>query len=95
MNANNSTGTASSRARGGRVAPASPTLWRRLLSENGLQMWASYIPFVFMVLFFALPVALTLVWSFFERTQFWMKPGFTLFAYENFLGILSVEQRSI
>ncbi len=37
-----------------------------------------------MVAFFALPVALTLVWSVFERTQFWMEPGFTLFAYENF-----------
>ena len=37
-----------------------------------------------MVLFFAIPMALTLVWSVFERTQFWMKPGFTLFAYDNF-----------
>ncbi len=37
-----------------------------------------------MVLFFAVPVALTLVWSVFERTMFWMEPGFTLFAYENF-----------
>lgn len=39
-----------------------------------------------MLLFFVLPTALTLVWSFFERTMFWMKPGFTLFAYENFFG---------
>ena len=31
-----------------------------------------------MVVFLALPVALTLVWSVFERTQFWMEPGFTL-----------------
>ncbi len=37
-----------------------------------------------MLLFFALPVALTVVWSVFERTQFWMEPGFTLAAYENF-----------
>ncbi len=37
-----------------------------------------------MVVFFALPLALTAVWSVFERTQFWMEPGFTLFAYENF-----------
>ena len=29
-------------------------------------------------------MALTVVWSVFERTQFWMEPGFTLFAYENF-----------
>ncbi|MBT7663419.1 MAG: ABC transporter permease subunit [Rhodospirillaceae bacterium] len=37
-----------------------------------------------MLVFFALPLALTVVWSVFERTMFWMKPGFTLFAYENF-----------
>ena len=37
-----------------------------------------------MVLFFAVPVALTLVWSVFERTMFWMEPGFTLDAYVNF-----------
>ena len=39
-----------------------------------------------MVVFFALPLALTAVWSVFERTMFWMEPGFTLFAYENFFG---------
>jgi len=70
--------------RGGRRIPASPALWRMLLGENGLQKWASYIPLVFMTVFFALPVALTLVWSVFERTTFWMKPAFTLFAYNNF-----------
>ncbi len=37
-----------------------------------------------MGLFFVVPMALTVVWSVFERTQFWMEPGFTLFAYENF-----------
>ncbi len=37
-----------------------------------------------MVVFFVLPSALTIVWSFFERTMFWMKPGFTLFSYINF-----------
>jgi ABC-type spermidine/putrescine transport system permease subunit I len=42
------------------------------------------LPIVFMVLFFALPLALTVVWSVFERTQFWMEPGFTLFSYHNF-----------
>jgi ABC-type spermidine/putrescine transport system permease subunit I len=42
------------------------------------------IPVAFMCLFFALPLALTYVWSFFERTMFWMKPGFTLFSYHNF-----------
>lgn len=69
---------------GGRVEPASPSVWRRLLGEGGIRSWAFYIPAVFMVLFLALPVALTVVWSVFERTQFWMEPGFTLLAYENF-----------
>ena len=69
---------------GGRVEPASPSRWRRLLGENGIPSWSFYIPVVFMILFLAVPVALTVVWSVFERTQFWMEPGFTLFAYENF-----------
>ena len=54
------------------------------MGENGIQRWAFYLPALFMVLFLAFPVALTVVWSVFERTQFWMEPGFTLFAYENF-----------
>ncbi len=74
----------SSTAWGGRDIPVSPSLWRRLLGEDGLQKWAFYIPVVFMVVFFVLPMALTSVWSVFERTMFWMEPGFTLFAYENF-----------
>lgn len=53
--------------------------WRSRLGR-----WAFYVPVVFMVVFFALPLALTAVWSVFERTMFWMEPGFTLFAYENF-----------
>ncbi|MDH3741863.1 MAG: hypothetical protein OER56_09720, partial [Hyphomicrobiales bacterium] len=55
---------------------------QRLLGR--LQHAAFYVPIAFMMVFFALPLALTAVWSVFERTQFWMKPGFTLFAYENF-----------
>ena len=70
--------------RRGRDVPASPTWWQRLAGENGIQKWVFYIPIVFFVLFFAAPVALTVVFSVFERTQFWMEPGFTLFAYENF-----------
>ena len=42
------------------------------------------LPLIFMFVFFALPMLLTLVFSVFERTMFWMEPGFTLFAYENF-----------
>ena len=69
---------------GGRNAPASPSAWRRILGEDGAQKWAFYIPVVFMVAFLAVPMALTVVWSVFERTTFWMEPGFTLFAYETF-----------
>ena len=56
----------------------------RLFGENGLQKWVFYLPVVFMVVFFAVPLALTFVWSVFERTTFWMKPGFTMFSYINF-----------
>ena len=42
------------------------------------------IPVIFMIIFFVLPLSLTVVWSVFERTMFWMEPGFTLFSYENF-----------
>jgi len=63
---------------------AARDLWRRALGENGLQRWVFYVPAAFMVVFLAVPASLTLVWSFFERTTFWMEPGFTLFAYENF-----------
>ena len=70
-------------ARAGQGAHAR-ALWRRLLGENGLQRWVFYIPAAFMVVFLAVPASLTLVWSFFERTMFWMEPGFTLFAYESF-----------
>ncbi len=44
-----------------------------------------------MIVFFALPMALTLVWSVFERTRFWMEPGFTLLAYDNFFNSARVE----
>ena len=65
--------------RTGRAAGAGGRSWL-----GRLQRWAFYLPVIFMVVFFALPLALTAVWSVFERTQFWMEPGFTLFAYENF-----------
>ena len=55
-----------------------------MFTERVLQKWVFYLPVFFLVIFFALPLAGTLVWSVFERTMFWMEPGFTLFAYENF-----------
>ena len=51
---------------------------------EALSRWVFRLPIVFMLLFFAIPMALTLVFSVFERTMFWMEPGFTLFSYENF-----------
>ena len=72
-------------------APAARTWWRRVLGENGLQRWLFYLPVAFMLFFLAVPAALTLVWSFFERTTFWMEPGFTLFAYENFFNSARAE----
>ena len=68
----------------GRQVLASEGFWARVLGENGVQKWVFYIPVVFMTLFLAVPMALTVVWSVFERTQFWMEPGLTLFAYETF-----------
>ena len=51
-----------------------------------LRRLAFYLPAAFMALFFLAPSLLTVVWSFFERTMFWMEPGFTLASYQNFFG---------
>lgn len=70
-----------------RGAPGDAAKRRRrpgLLSEDGPARHVVALPALFMLVFFAIPVALTLVWSFFERTQFWMEPGFSLLAYEAF-----------
>jgi ABC-type spermidine/putrescine transport system permease subunit I len=45
---------------------------------------AFYIAPAFLILFFLVPSLLTIVWSFFSRTMFWMEPDFTLFSYINF-----------
>ena len=37
------------------------------------------IPIMFMIVFFVIPLALTVVWSVFERTMFWMEPAFPCF----------------
>ena len=49
-----------------------------LISKNNILF---KIPVIFMIIFFVLPLSLTVVWSVFERTMFWMEPGFTLFSY--------------
>ncbi|MDH3233857.1 MAG: ABC transporter permease [Alphaproteobacteria bacterium] len=64
--------------------PAPPSFFERVFGETWLGRAAMRLPLAFMVAFFLIPLALTYVWSVFERTQFWMKPGFTLFSYVNF-----------
>lgn len=65
----------------GGIVPAA--IYKPSLMERS-SGWVFYVPIVFMILFFAIPMALTVVFSFFERTMFWMEPGFSLKAYENF-----------
>ena len=68
----------------GRDIAFAPVPLPRLRWQRRLSRLLFLLPVLFMELFFALPLALTVVWSVFERTMFWMKPGFTLFAYGNF-----------
>ena len=70
----------SSNAAGGAVSVDTEEIpWREKLAP-----WVFRAPLIFMVMFFAVPMAMTVVFSTFERTMFWMEPGFTLFSYENF-----------
>jgi ABC-type spermidine/putrescine transport system permease subunit I len=71
----------SAEGEGAAVRPAEPFA-ERLLAWVG--RWIFHLPLAFMLLFFALPMAATFVFSVFERTMFWMEPGFTLFSYQNF-----------
>ncbi len=64
----------------GSVSGARPSVAGAILGR-----WVFRLPIIFMILFFALPMALTFVFSVFERTMFWMEPGFTFFAYQNFV----------
>ncbi len=82
----NNSAESTSRNSGGAdwISPPTRLLIDRILGEDGLQKWVFYLPVAFVVVFFAVPLALTYVWSVFERTRFWMEPGFTLFSYINF-----------
>jgi ABC-type spermidine/putrescine transport system permease subunit I len=72
-------------SRGRRDVAAPPTLFERVVDEDGIVgRVVFYLPLAFMVVFFVIPMALTLVWSVFERTAFWMEPGFTFAAYGDF-----------
>ncbi|MGB3553283.1 MAG: ABC transporter permease [Jannaschia sp.] len=66
------------------VNGASPVGAAREPVREKLSRWVFYLPLAFMLVFFAVPMAMTVVFSVFERTMFWMEPGFTLFSYENF-----------
>jgi ABC-type spermidine/putrescine transport system permease subunit I len=70
----------------GGAAPQRRSLWQAIVDDHGPGRLVLWIPLVFMVVFFLIPLALTLVWSVFERTMFWMEPGFTLAAYQDFFG---------
>ena len=63
---------------------ASPVGSSKAPLRERLAPWAFRAPLIFMTVFFAIPMAMTFVFSVFERTMFWMEPGFTLYAYENF-----------
>ena len=63
---------------------AQRSLWQKLVDDDGPGKLVLWVPLVFMVVFFLVPLALTLVWSVFERTMFWMEPGFTFAAYGDF-----------
>ena len=60
------------------------SFWQRIVDDDGPGKLVLWVPLVFMVVFFLIPLALTLVWSVFERTMFWMEPGFTFAAYGDF-----------
>ena len=75
--------TSSAKTGGPGRADAPPGVTERVI-RPALERVPFVLPLVFMAVFFALPLALTAVWSVFERTMFWMEPGFTLFSYENF-----------
>ncbi|MCG8691383.1 MAG: ABC transporter permease [Minwuiales bacterium] len=55
-----------------------------MFAESWIGRTIARAPLIFMILFFLIPLGLTYVWTVFERTQFWMEPGFTLFSYINF-----------
>lgn len=40
---------------------------------------------VFLGIFFLVPLAMTFMWGFWPKTQFWMEPGFTIEAYQAFV----------
>lgn len=66
-----------------RLTP-SRSFWQSIVDDDGPGKLVLWLPLVFMVTFFLIPLALTLVWSVFERTMFWMEPGFTFAAYGDF-----------
>lgn len=60
--------------------------------------WIQLLPAIaFLSLFFIIPLAMTFIWGFWEKTDFWMEPAFKLTAYEQFIntGRVDVYLRSL
>lgn len=57
----------------------------RVIDRSRLPVAQLLLPVAFLGVFFVVPLAMTLTWGFWPRTEFWMEPGFTLIAYEEFV----------
>lgn len=57
----------------------------RGIDRSRLPVAQLLLPVAFLGVFFVVPLAMTLAWGFWPRTEFWMEPGFTLIAYEEFV----------
>jgi len=56
------------------------------LRAPSLRQLVLLAPLAYVTLILVLPLALTFVWSFWQRDGFWMRPAFTLNAYLEFFG---------
>lgn len=76
--------SSSERRPGAQGARAGGAVRARLSREDVLARIGYALPVAFLLAFLVVPMSLTLLWSVFPRTMFWMEPGFTLEAYRNF-----------
>jgi ABC-type spermidine/putrescine transport system permease subunit I len=65
--------------------PGGVAINSRLDRESQAAKWLPAAPFILLWAIFVLaPIGLLFIWSFWHETEFWMRPGFTLEAYQNF-----------
>jgi ABC-type spermidine/putrescine transport system permease subunit I len=57
----------------------------RLIDRSRIPVLQLLPASAFLALFFLIPLALTFLWGFWPRTEFWMEPGVTLDAYRAFV----------